>query len=292
MKIGESLYGARDWLARGPLRRLLDPPPRVNVVRLSGVIGRIGPLGAGMTLAGLERTLARAFTGRNLKAVALAVNSPGGSPVQSALIAGRIRQLAEEKHLPVLAFAEDVAASGGYWLACAGDEIFADENSILGSIGVISTGFGFPDALARLGIERRVHAAGAHKGMFDPFRPEQPNDIARLTSIQTDMHDSFKRMVRARRDGKLTSPDDALFEGDIWTGAQALPLGLIDGLGDARAVLRARFGETVRIVQVSARRNPLRRWFGRGAHQQAAYAQVAGTVSALEDWAQWKRLGL
>ncbi|MEE8334376.1 MAG: S49 family peptidase [Alphaproteobacteria bacterium] len=282
----------RDWLARGPLRRLLDPPPRVNVVRLNGVIGRVGPVGAGMTLAGLERNLARAFSGRNLKAVALAVNSPGGSPVQSALIAGRIRQLAEEKGLPVLAFAEDVAASGGYWLACAGDEIFANENSIVGSIGVISTSFGFPEVLARFGIERRVHAAGEHKGMFDPFRPEQPSDVARLTSIQTDMHDSFKRMVRDRRKDKLTASDETLFEGDIWTGAQALPLGLIDGLGDAHTVLRARFGEKVHIVQISTRINPVRRWLGRGGREQAAYAHVAGTIGALEDWAHWKRLGL
>jgi len=292
MTIGETLIALRDWLARGPLRRFLDPPPRVNMVRLAGVIGRIGPVGAGMTLAGLERTLVRAFTGRNLKAVALAVNSPGGSPVQSALIAGRIRQLAEEKRLPVLAFAEDVAASGGYWLACAADEIFANENSIVGSIGVISTGFGFPEALDRLGIERRVHAAGEHKGMFDPFRPEAPTDIARLTAIQIDMHDSFKRMVRARREGKLTAPDDELFEGDIWTGAQALPLGLIDGLGDAHDVLRARFGERVRIVPVSARINPLRRWLGRGGQDQAAYAHVAAALAAFEDWAHWKRLGL
>jgi len=292
MTIGRMIYAVRDWLARGLLKRYLDPPPRVNIVRLAGVIGRVGPVGAGMTVAGLERTLARAFAGRNLKAVALAINSPGGSPVQSALIAGRIRQLAEEKRLPVLAFAEDVAASGGYWLACAGDEIFADENSIVGSIGVISTSFGFPEALARLGIERRVHTAGEHKGMFDPFRPESPNDVARLTSIQTDMHDSFKRMVRTRREGRLAAPDDVLFEGDIWTGAQALPLGLVDGLGDARTVLRARFGERVRIVAVSARVNPLRRWLGRGGQEQAAYARVAGTIGAVEDWAHWKRLGL
>jgi len=292
MTIGDLLTKLRDWLARGLLKRFLDPPPRVNVVPLGGVIGRIGPVGAGMTLAGLERTLTRAFTGRNLKAVALAVNSPGGSPVQSALIARRIRQLAEEKRLPVLAFAEDVAASGGYWLACAGDEIFADENSIVGSIGVISAGFGFPEALERLGVERRVHAAGEHKAMFDPFRPEQPNDIARLTSIQTDMHESFKRMVRERRQGRLSAPEDILFEGDIWTGAQALPLGLIDGLGDAQGVLRARFGERVRIVRMTPRVNPLRRWLGRGGQEQAAYARIAGTLGALEDWAHWKRLGL
>jgi serine protease SohB len=278
------------WLARLPLRAFRDPAPVVGVLRLSGVIGRIGPVGSGMTLAGLERTIKRAFSARNLKAVALAVNSPGGSAVQSAMIARRIRELAGEKNVPVVAFAEDVAASGGYWLACAADEIFADENSIIGSIGVISAGFGFPDLLERFGVERRVHTAGKRKGMLDPFRPEAPEDIARLHSIQADVHDSFKRMVRERRGDRLQAPDAELFEGDIWTGSQALSLGLVDGIGNLRTVMRERFGERVKLHEVSPRGNLLRRWLGRGA-AHGPERQAWAVLAVLEEWATWKRFG-
>lgn len=278
------------WLARLPIRRFRDPAPVVTVLRLHGVIGRAGPGSMGLTLAKLEKTIEKAFAARHLKTVALSVNSPGGSPVQSAMIASRIRQLAEEKNVPVVAFTEDVAASGGYWLACAADEIFADANSIVGSIGVISAGFGFPEALDRLGVERRVHSTGKKKGMFDPFRPEAPEDIARLKSIQSDMHESFKRHVRDRRGEKLTAPDAELFDGDIWTGSQALSLGLIDGLGDLRTVMRKLFGERVNIRTVAPATNPLRRWVGGGASRVEEHTLAA--LSALEDWAHWKRFGL
>jgi serine protease SohB len=276
------------WLGRLPIRAFQDPAPVVTVLRLHGIIGRVGPVGSGLTLARLEKSIDRAFSARHLKTVVLSVNSPGGSPVQSAMIARRIRELADEKDVPVVAFAEDVAASGGYWLACAADEIYADANSIVGSIGVISSGFGFPDALDRLGVERRVHSAGRRKGMFDPFRPEAPEDVARLKSIQADMHESFKQHVRERRGDKLAAPEAELFDGDIWTGSQALSLGLIDGLGDVRNVMRRLFGERVRLRTISPPSGTLRRWFGGG---RGAEDRVWAMLSVLEDWAHWKRLG-
>jgi len=180
-------------------RRLWPRRPVVSVVRLAGVIGMAGPLRSGLTLHHVAPVLERAFQISRLAAVALVINSPGGSPVQSALIARRIRALADEKKVPVLAFVEDVAASGGYWLACAADEIYADENSIVGSIGVISAGFGFQDLIARHGIERRVHTAGERKVLLDPFQPEDPGDLERLKAIQVEIHESFKEMVRSRR---------------------------------------------------------------------------------------------
>ena len=278
-------------LRRLPLGRFGDRPPVVSVLRLSGVIGRMGLLrGGGLNLEGVERLIARAFSQRGLKAVALAVNSPGGSPVQSALIAKRIRQLADEKKIPVFAFAEDVAASGGYWLLAAGDEIYADDSSIIGSIGVVSAGFGFPELLARHGIERRVHASGARKSMLDPFRAEQPDDVARLKELQTDIHDHFKNHVRARRANKLTGTEDELFGGDIWSGKQALALGLIDGIGDLRSVMREKFGERVKLRSMSERRGLVRRRLGIAGPSTGALA--GEIIGAVEDWAAWRRFGL
>ena len=289
---GEKPVGAmRRALRRVPLGRLGNRPPVVSVLRLSGVIGRLGPLrGAGLNLEGLERLIARAFAQRGVKAVALAVNSPGGSPVQSALIAKRIRQLADEKNIPVFAFAEDVAASGGYWLLAAGDEIYADDSSIIGSIGVVSAGFGFPELLARHGIERRVHASGARKAMLDPFRAEQPDDVARLEALQADIHDHFKNHVRARRADKLVGSDDELFNGDIWSGKQALAIGLIDGIGDLRSVMRERFGERVKLRPMAERRGLVRRRLGIAGLPKG---DIAGEIiAALEEWAAWRRFGL
>jgi len=280
------------WRRFVPIKAVRDPAPVVSVLRLSGIIGgRSGPLGSGLTLNGLEKSIESAFTARRVKAVALVINSPGGSPVQSALIARRIRALAEEKKIPVLAFTEDVAASGGYWLACAADEIFADENSILGSIGVISAGFGFPDVLARLGIERRVYSAGENKAMLDPFQPEDDEDIQRLKALQTEIHESFKRHVRDRRGGRLSADDTALFEGDIWTGGPAKALGLIDDIGDMRGVLRARYGERVKFRAFAPKSGGIRRLLGRGG-EAAAYERTMATVAAIEEWSQWKRFGL
>ncbi len=265
--------------------------PLVSVIRLAGVIGRTGMLrGGGLNLEGLEKTIERAFAPRGLKAVALAVNSPGGSPVQSALIARRIRRLADEKNVPVIAFAEDVAASGGYWLACAADEIFAERSSILGSIGVISAGFGFAEALRRHGVERRVHTAGGRKGMLDPFREEDPEDVERLKAIQIEIHDDFKAQVRERRGARLKGDDEVIFSGDIFSGGRALELGLIDGLGDVRTVMRERFGDRVRLRPVGARPPLLRRRLGLEAPDGADFA--ARAIAAVEEWAEWKRFGL
>ena len=278
-------------LDRLPLGRFGNRPPIVSVLRLSGIIGRLGPVrGAGISLEGLERMIVRAFSQRGVKAVALAVNSPGGSPVQSALIAKRIRQLADEKKIPVYAFAEDVAASGGYWLLAAGDEVYADDSSIIGSIGVVSAGFGFSELLARHGVERRVHATGARKSMLDPFRPEDAADVERLKALQADIFAHFKDYVRARRGDKLVGSDAELFEGDIWSGKQALALGLIDGIGDVRSVMREKFGERVKLRPLAERRGLLRRRLGIGGPPAAVLAAEA--IAAIEDWAAWRRFGL
>jgi signal peptide peptidase SppA len=271
-----------------PLARLRGMPV-VAVVRLAGVIGSLGPWRGGLSLAGLAATLERAFALGGIKAVALAINSPGGSPVQSSLIAARIRALASEKKLPVFAFAEDVAASGGYWLATAGDEIYADESSIVGSIGVISSGFGFPELLQRMGVERRVHTAGSRKAMLDPFRPESPEDVARLEALQREIHDSFKAQVRRRRGPRLKADDDTLFSGEFWSGKRALELGLIDGIGDMRSVLRDRFGDKVQLRLIGSQRG----WLMRRLRLTTAPDDWArDLIGAVEERALWARFGL
>jgi len=221
-------------IAKLPILRRFIPAPKVAVVRLTGAIGAGGTLRGGLTLAGLADPLERAFSLPGAKAVALSINSPGGSPVQSALIAQRIRDLAEEKNVKVYAFCEDVAASGGYWLACAADEIYASESSIVGSIGVVSAGFGFPELLRRYGVERRVYTSGERKVILDPFDEEKEEDIARLKAIQEQVHESFKTMVRSRRGQRLKGDEATLFNGDFWVGQSAYELGLIDGIADLR----------------------------------------------------------
>jgi serine protease SohB len=251
---------------------------------------------SGMTLSGLAPQIERAFKVPRVKAVALAINSPGGSPVQSALISQRIRDLSEEKKVPVIAFAEDVAASGGYWLACAGDEIYANENSIVGSIGVVSAGFGFPELIKRFGVERRVHSAGDRKAMLDPFREENPKDVARLKALHKEIHESFKDHVRTRRGAHLKGSEKSLFNGDIWTGRQAVELGLIDGLGELRHVLRQRYGEKLRLKRVDGAR-PWWRRLPMGAEWSPAdlpssQTWAAGLLAAVEERALWARYGL
>src|SRR5436189_4017251 len=217
----------------------------VPVVRLSGVIGAVTPLRPGMSLAGIAKTLERAFAIRHAKAVALVINSPGGSPVQSRQIYLRIRQLAAEKKLPVLVFVEDVAASGGYMIACAGDEIFCDPSSILGSIGVVGGTFGFQELIKKIGVERRLYTAGEHKAMLDPFLPEDPEDVARLKAIQREIHAIFISLVKDSRGTRLKRADDELFTGEYWAGETSVSLGLADGIGDLRSTLRARYGDKV-----------------------------------------------
>src|SRR5438874_7076380 len=277
----------------GWLRNRLRRGPAVPVVRLSGVIAASGLLGSrGLSIESAAPLLARAFSLPGAKAVALALNSPGGSPVQSALIAQRIRLLAAEKKLPVIAFVEDVAASGGYWLACAADEIIADPASIVGSIGVISAGFGFQDFIARFGIERRVHTSGERKAMLDPFGPEKPDDIERLTRLQVEIHDGFKDWVRQRRGTRLKGDDATLFSGEFWTAKRGLEMGLVDGLGELRAMLQARYGAKVHLPVIAPRRRLLQR-FGLGGQWGGSLDSIGpAMIAALEERAHWQRFGL
>jgi serine protease SohB len=274
-------------------RRLRAGRPIVPVVRLSGVIGLSSPLRPGLSLAGSARTLDRAFAVRDASTVALVINSPGGSPVQSHLIFRRIRELAAEKGRRVIAFVEDAAASGGYMIACAADEIVADPHSIVGSIGVVGGTFGFDKAIAKLGIERRLYTSGEHKAMLDPFLPENADDVERLKKLQREIHDSFIALVKSRRGGKLNGAESDLFSGEYWTGTRGLELGLVDAVGDLHSVLRQRFGDKVVTPLVSAERG----WLGRrvpgvgsGGAWQGGLAE--DLISALEARALWARYGL
>lgn len=292
MTIDELKQCFRNLLAKLPIDRFCNPAPVVGVMRLDGIIGRsAGPGRQGISLDSHERAIAKLFDNSQLKAVALIINSPGGSPVQSALIAKRIRDLADEKDLPVVAFCEDVAASGGYWLACAADEIFADENSIVGSIGVISAGFGFVDLIERIGIERRVYSTGPRKGMLDPFQDEKSEDIDRLRELHEDIFETFKNHVRRCRGDRLRALDEALFTGDIWTGRQAVEVGLIDGLAEMRTEMRKRYGDKVKFQRSGVRRGLLSRLRG-GASGGRIGIDPGEVIGALDDWAQWKRFGL
>ncbi|MEY9358441.1 signal peptide peptidase SppA [Bradyrhizobium yuanmingense] len=270
----------------------------VPVVRLSGVIGAVTPLRPGLTLAGVARVLERAFSYRHAKAVALVINSPGGSPVQSRQIYLRIKQLAAEKKLPVLVFVEDVAASGGYMIACAGDEIICDPSSILGSIGVVGGSFGFQEAIRRLGIERRLYTSGEHKAMLDPFLPENPDDVMRLKAIQREIHQIFIALVKESRGARLKGADDMLFTGEYWAGDSAIALGLADSIGDLRSTLRARYGEKVLTPVIAQPTGLLSGLLGRkspGAGQLSALESMAGLpeelISAVETRAIWAKFG-
>jgi signal peptide peptidase SppA len=275
----------KDRFRRGPV---------VPVVRLSGVIASSGLLGSrGLSIESVAPLLARAFNTRGAKAVALAINSPGGSPVQSALIGQRIRLLAAEKDVKVIAFVEDVAASGGYWLACAADEIIVDPSSIVGSIGVISAGFGFQDLIARYGVERRVHTSGERKAMLDPFRPEKADDVERLHRLQAEIHDGFKDWVRERRAGKLSGDEATLFSGEFWTGKRGLKLGLVDGVGELRTTLQARYGAKVHLPVIGPRRRLLSRFgLGTSVGETALDGIGPATLAAIEERLHWQRFGL
>lgn len=283
-----------------------EPQPVVAVVRLAGVIGPSQPLRGGLNLASVAGPLEAAFSLRGAKAVALIVNSPGGSPVQSSLIYKRIRSLAEEKELPVYAFAEDVAASGGYMIACAADEIYADESSVIGSIGVVSAGFGFTGLIEKLGVERRVHTAGESKAMLDPFQPEKEEDVKRLETLQRDVHENFKKLVRDARGDRLKADDPAIFSGEFWAGEGALARGLIDGIADIRGKMRELFGKEVKLKLVTQRTPWWRPGGGMGfarfqggferplAHLGAGFASQIGEglIAAAERRSLWSRFGL
>jgi signal peptide peptidase SppA len=277
------------------LRRVLPGlgAPIVPVVRLSGTIGRISRLQPGMSLGSVAPLLQRAFAIKAAPAVVLIVNSPGGSPVQSHLIYKRIRALAEENEKTVLVFVEDVCASGGYMIACAGDEIIVDPASIIGSIGVVSAGFGFVEAMRRIGVERRVYTAGESKVILDPFQPEKPEDVARLKAIQEEVHDHFIGIVRTRRGEVLARDrDQEIFSGQFWSGKTGVALGLADRTGDLRTVLRERYGDKVRTRLFSTERN----LFGRkrlavlGAALGSALVDRA--LADIEERALWERYRL
>ena len=265
--------------------------PLVTVIELNGVIGGGGPGRKALSMARLEKTIEAAFKPGKLAAVALAINSPGGSPVQSRLILHDIRRRAEEKNVPVLAFVEDVGASGGYILALAGDEIYADESSIVGSIGVIAGGFGFVDAIGKIGVERRVHTAGENKSTLDPFKPEDPEEVNRLQGILDELHDQFIALVRARRPGKL-SDDKSIFSGEFWTAPRAKELGLIDGTAQLGDFLRARYGKDVKVKRMSPESGSLLKKLLSGGDASAGLVDPDALIDAAERRAQWGRYGL
>jgi serine protease SohB len=285
----------------GLLKRLIPKRFRkegtvIPVVRLHGAIMAGGSqFRPALNLAGVSQALEKAFSMKAAPAVAIAINSPGGSPVQSRMIYNRIRDLAREKEKKVLVFVEDVAASGGYMIALAGDEIIVDPTSIVGSIGVVSGGFGFPELLKKLGVERRVYTSGENKVILDPFKPEKETDIEYLKSLQLEIHRVFIDMVRDRRAGKLAADDDTIFSGLFWTGTRGLELGLIDGLGDMRQELRKRYGEKTKLELVTSPRS----LFGRrapGVSLSGLDGIGAGLASGLaevaEEKALWSRYGL
>lgn len=228
------------------IRKILNPPPVVTVVRLSGVIGQVSAFKSGLTMESVAHQLDEAFDNDKAKAVALVINSPGGSPVQSSLIGKRIRDLAIEHKKKVFVFIEDVAASGGYWLACAADEIYTDKNSVIGSIGVISAGFGFPGLIKKYGVERRVYTSGKSKSVLDPFQPEKAEDVKKLKALQEEVHAHFIAWVKERRGKKLKQKDSVVFTGEFWAGETAKAFGLVDEIGDLRSVMRAKYGKKVK----------------------------------------------
>jgi signal peptide peptidase SppA len=270
--------------------------PTVPVLRFTGPIGMATPLRPGISLAAYAGAIEKAFELSKFPSVAVLINSPGGSPVQSNLIFKRIRQLAEEKNKRVYVFCEDVAASGGYFLAIAGDEIYADPSSIVGSIGVISSSFGFVEAIEKLGIERRVYTAGLNKSTLDPFMPEKPDDVARLKALQLDVHDVFIGLVKERRLGKLKAPDAELFSGAFWTGGKALEFGLIDGIADVRSKMQELHGEKVRLKAVEPEKPGLlgrfRKFSSAASGEGSGLAFASDLVSAIEARALWSRFGL
>jgi signal peptide peptidase SppA len=263
----------------------------VPVVRLSGTIGVGAPLRAGLTLAALEAPLLRAFSIKAAPVVAILINSPGGAAVQSHQIFQRIRALAEEKGKKVIVAVEDVAASGGYMIALAGDEIIVDESSIVGSIGVVSAGFGFPKLLERIGVERRVHTAGEKKVILDPFQPERKEDVARLESLQADVHAKFIELVKSRR-GAALADDPDLFSGAFWSGTRAVALGLADRVGELHALLKERYGKDVRIKLIATERSMWRRRLGRLGAEDRALGILDRAISVFEERILWSRFGL
>ena len=241
------------------MRKFFRRKPLVVVIRLDGVIGAVSRFGSGgLDDSNTQKLLEKAFEFEKAKAIAIKINSPGGSPTQSSLIASRILKLSEEKKIPVLCFCEDVAASGGYWLACAGEEIYSDINSIIGSIGVISASFGFSELISRYGIERRIYTAGEEKSMLDPFQPEKASDVKRLKAIQKATFENFKSFVSERRGEKIEGKK--IFNGEVWDAKRAKDLGLIDGIGMMEDILEAKFGTDIKLKYINKKKSFLSRF--------------------------------
>jgi len=269
------------------IRIFIKKKPIVPVIRFEGVIATGSGIGkARLNAENLESNIKKAFSESKPSAIAIIINSPGGSPVQSSLIFQRVRNLADKKDVPILVFIEDVAASGGYWLSCVGDEIFADRASIVGSIGVISASFGFTETIKKLGIERRVYTTGKSKGSLDPFKPEKQEDVEMLKNIMNDTQEAFIELVKKRRGEKLND-DGTIFTGAFWSGQKALELGLVDGIGEIRTILRERFGDNVKLKYITKKKG-----FISGIFQSSLSPIVKNVINEIENTSLWKRFGL
>ena len=266
----------------------------IGIVKLAGIISSENRLGSrgGLNLNDLSDSITKAFSFKNIKAIALLVNSPGGSPVQSALIANRIRDLAKEKEIPVYCFIEDLAASGGYWLSCAGDKIYAMESSIIGSIGVITAGFGAVEAIKKIGIERRVYSQGKNKGLLDPFLPEKKDDIKQILTIQKDLHSQFIAWVKKRRGKRLKANDEVLFNAGVWSGSKAKELGLIDGIGDYYNVMKNIFGDDIKFKDFSKKTSWFKQKFLSNGNALNSDYLIESLIKNIEERIIWSKYGL
>ena len=263
--------------------------PKIAVLRLQGVIGNSSHLKEGLNLEHIRENIDKAFATKNVKAVAIQINSPGGSPVQSELIYHYIRTLSKEKNIPTYSFAEDVAASGGYWLACISDEIYASESSIIGSIGVISSSFGFVEAIKKLGIERRIYAQGKNKSLLDPFKEERKADTDILYAAQKDVHEAFKNMVRSRRTGKIApEQEEQLFSGEFWSGKTAKTLGLVDDIGNMHEIMKKKYGTEIKFIHICKPKNWLQRKIGLSLQQHF----IAQALHTCQERLLWQKYNL
>lgn len=279
----------KQLLAKIPLPPFQNLAPVVAILPLEGVIGSGSRFSTALNLAGIEDKINQAFDVFNVKAVALAVNSPGGSPVQSELIMRRIQKISQEKKIPVYAFAEDVAASGGYLISLAADEIYAHEASIIGSIGVISAGFGFNKAIEKIGVDRRIYAAGDNKSILDPFQPEKAKDIKLLKEMQKEIHEFFKNLVKERRGDKLKGTQKVMFSGQFWAGKEAVKLGLIDGIGDIHTVCKEKLGKRTKFKRIREEKSFIKGLLGMSATKPRISDEILAT---LESRSLWGRFGL
>ena len=290
MSLIEKINDLAHWIFR-PIIRKSDPI--VCIINLNGVIGSVGFGRKGINLNDLESPLKRAFNKKGVDAVVLKINSPGGSPVQSEMISRRIQQLSEEKGVPVFSFIEDLAASGGYWLACSADEIYVSSMSIVGSIGVISASFGFNQLIDKIGVERRIYSQGKNKSMLDPFKPEDPEHVERLLTLQEDIHQSFKEFVKDRRKDKLNDIDENLFNGDIWTGNQAKDIGLVDDIGDMRSVIQEKYGLKTKFIEIPLKSGLIQKTLsGTYSSESKEVKAVNEILSSIEERIMWSKYNL